>query len=121
MQSCAEAHHHFVVCGESERDADNDGIPCENLCGQTLEDYRQRRGKALPGLDGGGPRQEAADINEHGLQPRGAEPPALSCVGKRTCTQMRSCEEARFYLSSCGVRSLDRDGDGVPCESLCGG
>ncbi len=51
-------------------------------------------------------------------------PPApsnLQCGSKRKCGQMASCEEARFYLSSCGVRSLDRDGDGVPCESLCGG
>ena len=28
------------------------------------------------------------------------------------------CEEARFYLTQCGLTKLDRDGDGVPCESL---
>jgi hypothetical protein len=33
---------------------------------------------------------------------------------------MVSCEEARFYLTTCGVSSLDRDHDGVPCEALCG-
>src|SRR5438067_2300906 len=38
---------------------------------------------------------------------------------KRYCGDMVSCEEARFYLNQCGVRSLDRDGDGVPCKSLC--
>lgn len=43
------------------------------------------------------------------------------CEGKTTCKQMRSCEEARFYLTQCGVRRLDRDKDGVPCESLCKG
>src|SRR3989344_92064 len=42
-----------------------------------------------------------------------------SCAGKTTCGQMSSCAEAQFYLSSCGVSSLDRDGDGVPCETLC--
>lgn len=41
--------------------------------------------------------------------------------GKRTCSKMESCEEARFYLTQCGVRSLDRDNEGVPCESICGG
>ncbi|WP_419851650.1 excalibur calcium-binding domain-containing protein [Actinobacillus pleuropneumoniae] len=41
--------------------------------------------------------------------------------GKRTCSQMNSCEEARFHLTQCGVSSLDRDKDGIPCESLCGG
>nr|WP_255840606.1 excalibur calcium-binding domain-containing protein [Pseudomonas benzenivorans] len=32
---------------------------------------------------------------------------------------MSSCEEAKFHLKSCGLNSLDRDGDGVPCENLC--
>lgn len=45
----------------------------------------------------------------------------FQCEGKRTCSQMNSCEEARFYLAQCGVSSLDRDNDGVPCESICGG
>ncbi|AKO45701.1 excalibur calcium-binding domain-containing protein [[Haemophilus] ducreyi] len=40
---------------------------------------------------------------------------------KRTCGQMDSCEEARFHLTQCGVKSLDRDNDGIPCESICGG
>lgn len=43
----------------------------------------------------------------------------FSC-GKRTCGQMTSCAEAKYHLNQCGVRKLDRDGDGVPCESLCG-
>lgn len=45
----------------------------------------------------------------------------FQCEGKRTCSQLESCEEARFYLTQCGVSSLDRDNDGVPCESICGG
>lgn len=44
---------------------------------------------------------------------------SFTCGTKRFCTQMRSCAEARFYLNQCGVRRLDRDRDGVPCESLC--
>lgn len=39
--------------------------------------------------------------------------------GKKTCRQMVSCEEAFFHLVSCGVRNLDKDGDGIPCEALC--
>ncbi len=42
------------------------------------------------------------------------------CGTKRYCSQMSSCAEARFYLAECGVRSLDQNRDGVPCESLCG-
>ncbi|TFW71497.1 nuclease [Methylotenera oryzisoli] len=45
----------------------------------------------------------------------------FSCGSKRYCRQMVSCEEARFYLKQCGLHKLDKDGDGVPCEVLCGG
>lgn len=43
----------------------------------------------------------------------------LECGTKRTCSQMTSCSEARFYLEQCRVSSLDRDKDGIPCESIC--
>lgn len=34
------------------------------------------------------------------------------------CTQMTSCSQARRALQ-CGNTRLDRDGDGIPCESIC--
>lgn len=43
----------------------------------------------------------------------------FSCNGKDKCKEMSTCSEAKFYLNECGVRKLDRDKDGVPCESLC--
>lgn len=45
--------------------------------------------------------------------------PTSQCGSKRLCKQMSSCAEARFYLNQCGLDRLDRDGDGIPCESLC--
>ncbi|WP_443091351.1 excalibur calcium-binding domain-containing protein [Basfia succiniciproducens] len=36
------------------------------------------------------------------------------------CKHMQSCEQAKFYLNQCGITRLDRDGDGVPCENICG-
>ncbi|WP_394562150.1 thermonuclease family protein [Aquipseudomonas alcaligenes] len=48
--------------------------------------------------------------------------PATAAGGgcsKRLCGQMNNCADALFHLQQCGVTSLDRDGDGVPCESLC--
>ena len=45
---------------------------------------------------------------------------STECGAKRMCTQMTSCAEARFHLSECGLNRLDGDGDGVPCEDLCG-
>ncbi|MGL5403769.1 MAG: excalibur calcium-binding domain-containing protein [Acinetobacter sp.] len=41
------------------------------------------------------------------------------CGSKRYCTQMNSCDEAKFYLEKCNLNKLDKDGDGTPCESLC--
>ena len=43
-----------------------------------------------------------------------------SCNPRRTCSQIGSCDEARWYLQNCswGGR-LDRDNDGIPCESIC--
>lgn len=43
----------------------------------------------------------------------------FTCSVKKTCPQMTNCAEAQFYLNTCGVKSLDRDGDGVPCETIC--
>jgi endonuclease YncB( thermonuclease family) len=57
----------------------------------------------------------------------GAPLPALApeaagfACGKVYCREMRSCAEARFHLAECGLARLDGDGDGVPCEALCGG
>lgn len=42
-----------------------------------------------------------------------------TCAGKRTCGQMANCKEAYFYLNTCGVGGLDRDKDGIPCETIC--
>lgn len=42
-----------------------------------------------------------------------------SCGGKRVCGQMNSCAEAMHYLNECGLSRLDRDSDGIPCESIC--
>ena len=42
-----------------------------------------------------------------------------NCGTKKHCSEMTSCEEAKFYLASCGAKMLDGDADGVPCEKLC--
>jgi len=44
----------------------------------------------------------------------------FSCGSKHRCQQMHSCDEAHFYLTHCGVATLDPDRDGIPCPSLCG-
>lgn len=43
-----------------------------------------------------------------------------SCSPRKTCTRIRTCDEAVWYHRNCswGGR-LDGDNDGVPCESIC--
>ena len=45
---------------------------------------------------------------------------AYSCEPRRTCKQISSCDEAQWYLQNCSWGGkLDRDNDGVACETLC--
>lgn len=43
----------------------------------------------------------------------------FACTGKQHCSQMRSCEEARFYIAHCPDTKMDGDRDGEQCESMC--
>ena len=45
----------------------------------------------------------------------------FSCSPSKNCGDMSSCAEARFHLTTCGRGGLDRDSDGIPCESICSG
>ena len=57
--------------------------------------------------------------NTGGSRSQGQLASHATCGTKRYCKEMASCEEARFYLTQCGLTRLDGDRDGTPCESLC--
>jgi len=117
ISTCAEAHYRYSVCGDRSLDRDDDGIPCEDMCGKSHSVMRARiaaqplhhsqlsEASVLP------QQSQAADA-----APRAGD---FACSGKRVCREMLTCAEARFYLTQCGVRSLDGDGDGTPCAGLC--
>lgn len=44
-----------------------------------------------------------------------AAPPGR-CDGRRFCSQMTSCAEAKYFLAHCPGVQMDGDGDGIPCE-----
>ena len=77
-----------------------------------VEDYAALFGKAAPAA-------APASSAPAPTAPVAANPSGWTCGAKTTCGQMTSCEEAKFYLNTCGVRSLDGNHDGVPCETLC--
>ena len=53
--------------------------------------------------------------------PRNITPAPLSgrfsCDSRKHCTQMRSCEEAKYFLANCPGVKMDGDKNGIPCES----
>ena len=44
----------------------------------------------------------------------------FSCDGRQHCSQMRSYDEAAFFLRNCPNTKMDGDGDGIPCERQFG-
>lgn len=41
---------------------------------------------------------------------------AYRCDGRTHCSQMRSCDEAKYFLAHCPGVKMDGDHDGLPCE-----
>lgn len=48
------------------------------------------------------------------LTPAATSP--YQCGGRTMCSQMSSCEEAKWVLKNCPGTKMDGNGDGVPCE-----
>ena len=40
----------------------------------------------------------------------------FKCDGRTYCSQMTSCEEAKFFLKNCPDPKMDGNNDGIPCE-----
>ena len=40
----------------------------------------------------------------------------FSCDGRQYCSQMRSCDEAQYFLANCPGAKMDGDKNGIPCE-----
>ena len=45
-----------------------------------------------------------------------SESAVYECDGREYCSQMTSCEEAKFFLENCPDTKMDGNNDGVPCE-----
>lgn len=42
--------------------------------------------------------------------------PQYRCDGRKYCSQMRSRDEAMFFLTNCPETQLDDNENGIPCE-----
>lgn len=68
--------------------------------------------------DGSGlPLQAVIDSEKQktaGTQAAGAI--GFRCDGRSECSQMTSCDEARYFLENCPVTEMDSDNNDIPCE-----
>ena len=48
--------------------------------------------------------------------PPAATHTSYSCDGRTYCSQMHSCDEARYFLQNCADVKMDGDHGGIPCE-----
>jgi hypothetical protein len=67
------------------------------------------------------PTPVSTDAHKKGMTGTAADSdrsrPQFRCDGRMYCSQMTSCEEAKFFLQNCPGVKMDGDGDGIPCES----
>lgn len=66
--------------------------------------------------------REAADTASRKVAPaptRMTDPGVsfFTCDGRNSCTQMRSCEEARYFVRNCGINNGASGEGAASCES----
>jgi len=78
-------------------------------------DFRRGHGPcfAAPAADQTPPAATAPPAAAPRLLPAATGP---RCDGRTRCSQMTSCDEARFFLKNCPGVQMDGNRDGVPCE-----
>lgn len=83
------------------------------LLGVVASGYAAYRRASTP------PSSEPLTLAEHQLAPivRSKESADnFRCDGRTHCSQMTSCDEARYFLKNCPGPQMDGDHDGEPCE-----
>lgn len=101
---------------------------------QQLNAEERRRRDAASAARGASPPPSRAGTGAPGATPAAVQPgsrpqekrasseaparstPGFRCDGRRHCSQMTSCAEAKYFLSNCPGVEMDGDGDGIPCE-----
>lgn len=62
--------------------------------------------------------QAASELARTPYSPKASvtTPASNRCDGRRHCSQMTSCSEAKYFLNNCPGVEMDGDRDGIPCE-----
>jgi len=70
----------------------------------------------LPPAQAPEPPESAAAPPSRPMIPAARPQAEYSCDGRTYCSQMTSCDEAKYFLAHCPGVKMDGDGDGIPCE-----
>jgi len=76
---------------------------------------QERESPASPKLQAR-PLASPEAVNKERKNPPSSQRSSFNCDGRKFCSQMTSCTEAKYFLSNCPGVKMDGDGDGVPCE-----
>ncbi|HVK32044.1 MAG TPA: thermonuclease family protein [Burkholderiaceae bacterium] len=85
--------------------------------------FRERHGPCPgeAGKPGSSLAPPAAPLTEAPRAVTVAASPSRRCDGRQYCSQMTSCDEAKWFLQNCPGAKMDGNRDGVPCEQQwCG-
>jgi hypothetical protein len=107
MTSCEEAKYFIKNCPNTKMDGDHNGIPCEKQWCQNESDssdeYLVQENYVTYNVADS--KYESSSSNNN-----------FTCDGREYCSQMTSCEEAKYFIKYCPNTKMDGDHDGIPCE-----
>jgi cold shock CspA family protein len=87
----------------------------EPLTAPTVANTTRKRQSAPPKVDTRPePEDQAPAVADPMPEAQGSV--QYRCDGRKHCSEMTSCAEARFFLANCPGTKMDGDHDGVPCE-----
>ena len=75
-----------------------------------------KRGPQAPPVEITTPGPQELDSPEVITTPGPTVSAQFRCDGRTRCSQMTSCEEAKFFRANCPGTQMDGDNDGIPCE-----
>lgn len=115
-----------IPCEDGERRTKDGWINLEEeqkaraLAEQKRQEAIQRELEQMRSQKASTSKNSLGGIDEEASQPQVPNPP-FQCDGRTHCSQMRSCEEAIYFLNHCPNTKMDGDSDGIPCEDQwCG-
>ena len=61
-------------------------------------------------------KAEKGPNSSHSSEKENTHVSRFKCDGRKFCSQMTSCDEAKFFLNNCPNTKMDGNNNGVPCE-----